>query len=157
MATVLESYRSLRLQIGERMQKEAISPDMLWRYGELVLRIGVIETLQAYLNAAPLVMERPRLEGHYKMLDAYVQSITLDRRYGPFRGPDTQKERETAEHSLAQVVQDYRKRLSSFTPRNEESYRREVSQIVQTVLPAWLQMRETFVPLKSGKGKEKKS
>ena len=58
MATVLERYQTLRFQIGERMQKEPITPDMLWRYGELVFRIGVLETLQVYLNAAPLVMER---------------------------------------------------------------------------------------------------
>ena len=157
MATVLERYQTLRFQIGERMQKEPITPDMLWRYGELVFRIGVLETLQVYLNAAPLVMERSQLEGHYKMLDAYVQSITLDRKYGPSRGPDTQKERETAEKSLAQVVQDYRKRFSSFKPQNEESYRSEVGRAVQTVLPAWFQMRESFVPLKLVKGKEKTS
>ena len=119
--------------------------------------IGVLETLQVYLNAAPLVMERSQLEGHYKMLDAYVQSITLDRKYGPSRGPDTQKERETAEKSLAQVVQDYRKRFSSFKPQNEESYRSEVGRAVQTVLPAWFQMRDSFVPLKLVKGKEKTS
>lgn len=157
MATVLENYQTLCLQVGERMQKEPVSADMLWWYGELVFRIGVLETLQAYLNAAPLVMERPRLEFHYKMLDAYVQSITLDRKYGPNRGPDTQKERDTAEQSLTQVVQDYRKRFSSFKPQNEESYRSEVNRVVQTVLPAWLQMRDTFVPLKLVKGKVKTS
>ena len=157
MATVLERYQTLRFQIGERMQTEVITPDMLWRYGELNFRISVLETLQAYLGAAPLVVERPRLEQHYMMLNAYIQSMMMDRKYGPVRGDGMKEEREAAERSLAQVVQDYRTRLSSFNPQNEESYRSEVSRIIKTVLPAWLQMRDTFVPLKPAKGKEKTS
>ena len=64
---------------------------------------------------------------YYRMLDAYIESLTLDRRYGPDRGPDTQKEREAASQSLNWVVQDYRKRFSSFKPTNAESYWSEVS------------------------------
>ena len=94
------------------------------------------------------------LQGHYRMLDAYIQSLTLDRRYGPDRGPDTQKEREAASQSLDRVVQDYRKRFSSFKPTTTESYWSEVSRVIRSVLPAWLQVRDSFVPLKTVKRKE---
>ena len=72
----------------------------------------------------------------------------MERRYGPNRGPDTQKERDAAQNNLGRVIADYRKRFSSFAPSSQESYSHEISKVVQTLLPAWLQYRNTFVPLK---------
>ena len=154
MATVLSNYQSLRGQVEERMRAVDITSEMLWWYGEPIYRIGVLETLQAYNNAAPPVMDLAPLQGHYRMLDAYIQRLTLDRRYGPDRGLDTQKEREAASQSLDRVVQDYRKRFSSFKPTTTESYWSEVSRVIRTGLPAWLQVRDSFVPLKTVKRKE---
>ncbi len=157
MATVLANYQSLRGQVEEKMRGADITSEMLWWYGELVYRIGVLETLQVYNNSAPPVMELPPLQGHYRMLDAYIQSLTLDRRYGPNRGPDTQKERDAASQSLDRIVQDYRRRFSSFAPATPESYWEEVTRVIRAVLPAWLQVRDTFVPLKTAKRKESPS
>lgn len=60
----------------------------------------------------------------------------------------TQKERDAAQNNLGRVIADYRKRFSSFAPSSQESYSHEISKVVQTLLPAWLQYRNTFVPLK---------
>lgn len=149
MATVLRNYQDLRGKVETRMRNEDITAPMLWWYGELVYRIGVLETLQAYNNFAPPVMEIPTLASHYQMLDAYIQSLTLDRRYGPDRGPDTQKERDAASQSLERIVGDYRKRFASFAPKTTESYWEEVTRVIRSVLPAWLQVRDTYVPLKT--------
>lgn len=46
------------------------------------------------------------------------------------------------------MIADYRKRFSSFAPSSQESYSHEISKVVQALLPAWLQYRNTFVPLK---------
>lgn len=154
MATVLSNYQTLLGRVEERMRTVDITSEMLWWYGELIYRIGVLETLQAYNNAAPPVTDLAPLQTHYRMLDAYIQSMTLDRRYGPDRGPDTQKEREAASQSLDRVVQDYRKHFSSFKPTTAESYWSEVNRVIRSVLPAWLQVRDSFVPLKTVKRKE---
>ena len=63
-------------------------------------------------------------------------------------GPDTQKERDAAQNNLGRVIEDYRKRFSSFAPSAPESYSREIGRVIQTLLPAWLQFRNTFVPIK---------
>ena len=139
------------------MREEETSPVMLWWYGELLYRISILETLQVYNNSAPPGMEVPPLLEHYRMLDAYIQSMTLDRRYGPNRGPDAQKERDAASKSLDRIVQDYRKRFSSFKPMNEESYWKEVTKVIRSVIPAWLQVRDSYVPLKTVKRKENAS
>ena len=137
MATVLENYYNLRSEVDQRIAQGRAPADAIWWHGEIVYRIGVLVTMEAQF-----------LQGHYKMLDAYVQCLALERRYGPNRGPDTQKERDAAQNNLGRVIEDYRKRFSSFAPSAPESYSREIGRVIQTLLPAWLQFRNTFVPIK---------
>ena len=44
MATVLENYYGYRQQLLQRMAQPPISPADLWLYGEILYRIGVLET-----------------------------------------------------------------------------------------------------------------
>ena len=83
MATVLENYYGYRQQLLQRMSQPPISAGDLWLYGEILYRIGVLETCQMYLRSAPITTEMPFLVGHNKMLDAYVQNLARERRYGP--------------------------------------------------------------------------
>ncbi len=154
MPTVLENYYNLRSEVDKRIAQGNAPADAIWWHGELVYRIGVLETCQMFCKTAPVCLESKVLQGHYKMLDAYVQCLALERRYGPNRGPDTQKEREAAQNNLGRVIEDYRKRFSSFAPSAPESYSHEISKVVQTLLPAWLQFRNTFVPIKKKEKKE---
>lgn len=151
MATVLENYYGYRQQLLQRMAQPPISPADLWLYGEIQYRIGVLETCQMYLRSAPITREVPCLQGHYMMLDAYVQNLARERRYGPNRGPDTQKERDAAQVNLERVIQDYRKPFTGFQPAEPEAYQKEIGRVITTLLPAWLQYRNTFVPLKNKK------
>ena len=151
MATVLENYYALRVELEQRMAQAPINAVDLWYYGEIVYRVGVLETCQMYLRSAPVSMNTPELLGHYQMMDAYVQSLALERRYGPDRGPDTQKEREAAQSNLGRVIQDYRKRFSAFSPTTAMAYKKEINRVITTLLPAWLQFRNTFVPIKKAK------
>ena len=50
MATVLENYYGYRQQLLQRMDQPPISPADLWLYGEILYRIGVLETCQMYLR-----------------------------------------------------------------------------------------------------------
>lgn len=157
MATVLENYYGYRQQLLQRMAQPPISPADLWLYGEILYRIGVLETCQMYLRSAPITREVPCLQGHYMMLDAYVQNLARERRYGPNRGPDTQKEWDAAQVNLERVIQDYRKRFSGFQPAEPDAYQKEIGRVITTLLPAWLQYRNTFVPLQKNKKEEKRS
>lgn len=151
MPTVLENYRNIQSEVEKSVAQHGTSADALWWYGEVTYRIGVLETCQMFCKTAPVTMDAKNLQGHYQMLDAYVQSLAQERRYGPNRGPDTQKERETAQNNLGRVIQDYRRRFSSFAPSAPDHYFREVGRLISTLLPAWLQFRNTFVPIKKGK------
>ena len=157
MATVLENYYGIRRELEQRMAQQPGKVSNLWCYGEVLYRIEVLEICQMYLRSAPVSLEIPVLLGHYQMLDAYVQNLARERRYGPNRGPDTQKERDAAQVNLERVIQDYRKRFSGFQPAEPEAYQEEIGRVITTLLPAWLQYRNTFVPLQKNKKEEKRS
>ena len=147
MATVLGNYEQDKQALIQRMEQEQITADILWRYGELVYRIGVLETCKVFCRSAPVCREMKSLQRHYLMLDAYIQSIASERSYGPSRGPDTEKERQASMTNLTRVIQDYRQRFSSFVPASDSAYSVEVSRVIKSIMPVWLQFRDTFIPL----------
>lgn len=147
MATVLEKYWSLRQRIEQQMGVDPENAGLLWGYGEVLYRISVLETCQMYCKSAPKTTNPNYLRGHYQMLDAFIQCMTLERRYGPDRGPNTDKERTSAQTNLNMVVNDYRGRFASFSATAPNQYARAIAQTVNTVLAAWLQFRNTFVPI----------
>lgn len=151
MATVLETYLRFRNALDEQMSQSSITMEQIWLFEETIYRIGVLEVCQAFCKSAPVSQDTRVLLPHYQMLDAYVQNLALERQYGPNRGPDTMKEREAARKNLLRVITDYRKRFSSFVPSTPTTYRSEVMRMVNTFLPAWLQCRNTFVPLRKEK------
>ena len=55
--------------------------------------------------------------------------------------------RKAAGENLAKIVADCRKRFSSFQAKSPEQYRQSVSAMVGTVLVAWVQLRNTYVPI----------
>jgi hypothetical protein len=81
------------------------------------------------------------------MVDAFIQCMTQERRYGPDRGPNTANERNSAQNNLALVVTDYRSRFSSFNASAPDQYASAISRAISAVLAVWLQFRNTFVPI----------
>ena len=62
MATVLENYYNLRSEVDQRIAQGGAPADAIWWHGEIVYRIGVLETCQMFCKTAPVTMEfRSRL------------------------------------------------------------------------------------------------
>ena len=148
MATVLEKYQARKQELLPLISEGKATTRTLWQLSEVTYRISIMETLRIFCDTAPVTAEMKTLQMHYRMLDAFIQNIAQERSYGPNRGSDTEKERNAARTNLDRVIQDYRRRFSSFTPSYNESYQWEVSEVMKVLMPAWLQMRETFVPLR---------
>ena len=147
MATVLEKYWNLRCQVEQMMAQNPSHAGLLWSYGEVIYRISVLETCQAYSKSAPQTTDPNFLRGHYQMVDAFIQCMTQERRYGPDRGPNTANERNSAQNNLTRVVTDYRSRFSSFNASAPDQYASAISRAISAVLAVWLQFRNTFVPI----------
>ena len=102
-----------------------------------------------FVKAAPQSADTKDLFWHYQMVDAYIQNLSLERRYAMDASENLQKQRETARGNLLRVIQDYRNRFTSFAPGNDAScYRETVAKVIQTVLPVWLQYRQTYTEIK---------
>ena len=102
-------------------------------YQELLYRIQILETCQSLCKTAPVSTDMKELLGHYQLVDAVLHCAA--------------KERKTAGENLEKITVDCRKRFSSFHASTPDQYRQSVSALFGTVLPAWLQWRNTYVPI----------
>lgn len=87
MATVLEKYWNLCCQVEQMMAQNPSHAGLLWSYGEVIYRISVLETCQSFCKSAPQTTDPNCLRGHYQMVDAFIQCMTQERRYGPTVDP----------------------------------------------------------------------
>lgn len=83
---------------------------------------------------------------HYKIVDALFTCMLQERQFGIPADEKLKKQRATALGNLQTVITSFRKQFQSFAPTAPESYRDAVSKMVNTVLPAWLQYRFTYIP-----------
>jgi hypothetical protein len=149
MATMIEVYQARKSAFDAGMRAAKPGPAQIWRHQELLYRIVVLETCQMFVNAAPESVDVRTLFSHYQMVDAYVQNLVQERRGGPVSDQGAQSQRDAAHVSLCKIIQDYRSRFSSFAPGNDPGrYRAAISNVMQTVLPAWLQYRQTYIEIK---------
>ena len=150
MATMLENYQAQKINFDNGMQTAMPDLAQIWRQQELLYRIEVLETCQMFVKTAPNSVDLDMLVPHYQMIDAYIQSLTLERRYGlNTSNEEIKKLRNTAYNSLNLVIESYRKHFESFTPENDTGcYRKIITSVIQTVLPVWIQYRQTYIDIK---------
>lgn len=147
MATVLDQYREKQNQIRSKIAENSLLPEDLLVMQELNYRICVLETFQSFCKSAPVTTEVKVISYHFQLVDAYVRFVLNERRFGPKTDADGQKKRETALVSFEQVVQDGKKRFTSFSATTNEQYKNCISQYVNTILPVWMQYRNTYINL----------
>jgi hypothetical protein len=84
------------------------------------------------------------------MLDAFMMCLLQERRFGLPSDEKVKKQRECAFTNLNTVVTTFRKQFSSFSPSAQDTYRGAVQNMVNTILPAWMGYRNTYVALNMG-------
>lgn len=147
MATILDQYREKQKQIRSKIAENSLLPEELLVMQELNYRICVLETFQSFCKSAPVTTEVKVISYHFQLVDAYVRFVLNERRFGPKTDADGQKKRETALVSFERVVQDGKKRFTSFSAGTNEQYKNCISQYVNTILPVWMQYRNTYINL----------
>lgn len=145
MATVLEQYLEKQNIIRSQIAENSLPLDELIKMQEINYRICVIETFQSFCKSAPITTDINVLGYHFQMVDAYIRFILKERRFGPKTDADGAKKRETALISFEQVVQDGKKRFTSFTVTTSEQYKKIIRSYINTILPVWVQYRETYI------------
>lgn len=147
MATILDQYRERQEEIRSKIAENSLFPEELLIMQELNYRICVLETFQSFCKSAPVTMDVKVMGYHFQLVDAYVRFVQNERRFGLKTDADGQKKRETALHSFERVIEDGRKRFTNFSAGTNEQYKKTISQYVNTILPVWMQYRNTYINL----------
>lgn len=150
MKSVLEQYREYKKALA--VMSPGLSPTQLFQYQEAAYRVQVLEYFRLLTRTAPIDVDLSVLSAHYGVMDAMVSHLLKERRYRRAADAEVQAARETAESALLSVVTDYRKRYAAYMPETENQYSKDISDTICTVLPVWLQYRETMLPINQDTG-----
>ena len=146
MATTLEQYYQNKQQLLARFAETQVSPEQAIGYQELMYRISVLESCMAFVKTAPVNADMKAMCFHYQVVDTFFTSMLQERQFGMPADEKARKQRATALDNLTTVITSFRKQFHSFQPTTPEAYKENVSKMINTVLPAWLQYRFTYVP-----------
>ena len=146
--TVFDVYLRRQKEFEQAFRQAGTTVGGAWMYQELMYRIDVFQVLQMFSTIAPVGKDMKPMLTHYQMLDGYINNLVYERKFGLPANQDLEKHRAAAHMNLCRVIEDYRKRFSSFTPGEPDQYKKEIEKTIITVLPAWIQYREVFVSVK---------
>lgn len=146
MATTLEQYNQMKQQLAAKIADGTMTVDQLLGYQELLYRISVLESCMNFVKTAPVTNDMKVMSYHYQVVEALFTCLVQERQFGIPADDVVRKQRATALENLQTVVNSFRKQFQSFKPAAPEAYRAAVTKMVNTILPAWLQYRFTYIP-----------
>ena len=146
MATTLDQYYQTKQQLLAKMAEGPFVGDQLLGYQELLYRISVLESCMTLVKTAPVGTDLMAMSFHYQVVEALFTCLIQERQFGVPANDALKKQRDTALQNLQTVVNSFRKQFQSFKPATPEAYRAAVTKMVNTILPAWLQYRFTYIP-----------
>ena len=112
---------------------------------EIKYRISVLSTLRMFVDSAPITDNLREIKFHFNITSKVVDMLLEERRFGRTVDENGQKQRETAETALKNVVRQNKKRFESFKPEKLTTYAKLMQEYVSTVLPVWVQYRNTYI------------
>lgn len=145
MANILEQYIAKQKELNSQIQSSNLSPSALADYQELVYRIGVLEAFKAFSRTAPVTLDTKAMGRHFQIADSNIRALLTERQIGPRPDEEGKKKRETAHTALKRVVEDGHKRFGNFKASTQEEYKKCIGNLINTVLPVWIQYRNTYV------------
>lgn len=145
MATLLSQYLAKQEELQSQIAADSLPLDSLMVLQELNYRISVLKTMQAFCQAAPITTDLGAMGYHYQLVEYYTRLLLNERRFGAKADDALLKKRETAAAALAGIYEDCRRRFSSFKVSNQNQYRTCIGGMVNTILPAWVQYRNTYI------------
>lgn len=152
MATVLEQYQQKRENYRSHIEADSFILEELMNLQEMNYRICVLETFQSMLRVIPITTDLQVIAKHFQVVYFYMELLLKERKFGPKVDETQRQRRNTALASLETVVRDGKERFMSFTALSANSYKQSIEKYCNTVLPMWMQYRETYISLQGGQG-----
>lgn len=147
MATIVDAYRKIQNDLMEEAMAGGMTPEELLQLQELMYRTNILETCMCLCKSAPVTTDVQVMGYHYRLADAYLMCLLKERCIGEPADEKKKAQRATAFENLRQVIQDRRKRFTSFKAETQEQYRKEILGMFNTVLPVWIQYRDCYTAI----------
>lgn len=146
MAKYLPEYRQ-RLEALSGQDTLSVQP--LIEYQELSYRISVLETSNMIIKSAPDTLDSmDAISAHFQIVQGYIQMLPHNHKFGPgFTDQNAFAQFQTAQSALKQIISDCTKRFSSLRLDSPDAYKRNVITLLNTIMPVWLQYRNTLLKL----------
>lgn len=145
MATLLDQYLGKQSELQSQIAANSLPLDAVVVLQELNYRICVLKTMQSFCQTAPITTDTLSMGFHYQMVDSYVHFLQTERKFGPKVDDAGIKKRETAAATMDRICNENRRRFASFKVTNQNQYKNGIGSMVNTILPAWIQYRNTFI------------
>lgn len=145
--TLLDKYIEMQDEIKSQISANSLPLDTLTVMQEVNYRIYVLRTCQAFTKTAPQTGDTNVLSYHYQLVKAFISALINERKFGLRTDDEGQKKRATACESLKSVIAGNCKRFQSFVPTTQDQYKRTVMNMINTVLPVWIQFRDTYIQI----------
>lgn len=151
MATILEQYYELGKKLQMSIDAKQFNNKDLPLVQELNYRIDVLKVFEIFCKTAPVTTNLAEIAYHYQMVNAHLCGLLTERRFGPKKNEEGQKRQRASYDALESVITEGKKRFSSAKVNTSEQYKQDISQVIRTVLPAWVQYRNSFVEIPLGR------
>lgn len=145
MATLLSQYLNKQEELQSQIAAGCLPLESLVVLQELNYRIDVLKTTQSLCQSAPVTTDVKAIGFHYQLVEAYIRFLISERKFGPRTDEAGIAKRGTAATALERIFADGRRRFASFQIANQNQYKNCISDMIQSVLPAWVQYRNTYI------------
>lgn len=142
---LIEVYQDKEKEYADLLIDDEGSLTKIADLQEIKYRISVLSTLRMFVDSAPITDNLREIKFHFNITSKVVDMLVEERRFGRNVDENGQKQRETAETALKNVVKQNKKRFESFKPDKLTTYAKLMQEYVSTVLPVWVQYRNTYI------------
>ena len=141
----LEQYIEKRAELDEQIKANSLPPESLVVYQELNYRIDVLSSFKMMCKAAPLTTDGKVMSYHYALSYKLTDGILHEHQIGEKIDDAVKKKREAAQSALDRAICSGCRPFVNYNPKKQEQYRTDYATYINSILPLWIQYRNTYV------------
>ena len=145
---LIEQYQRSGKLLEEQLADGKCSVKKVVEVQEVKYRISVISTMRSYELSAPIGGAMDDINFHFRVFMKYIAFLIEERRMGKKTDEAGQKKRETALEFFENVFESKKAEFEEYDfEEKPAAYAKYVKEVIGTILPAWVQYRDTYIDI----------
>lgn len=143
---LIEQYQKSGKLLEEQLLGCECSVKKVVELQELKYRISVLSTMRMFEGSAPIDGTLDDIAYHFRILTKYIGFLIEERKMGKKTDEAGQKKRKTAAEALESVFESKKEEYEEYDfEENPSTYMKFVNGVICTVIPAWVQYRDSYI------------